>query len=283
MSATAPNMAAAAVDYATRLGWAIFPVHAVRAGRCSCGNSNCKQPGKHPRVAHGLKVASKAEEQIRAWWGRFPDANIAAATGEVSGFSAVDVDPNHGGDDTLSDLERRHDPLPKTARQITGSGGEHILFRHVPGLRNSAGRLGRGLDIRGDGGYIVIPPSLHISGRRYAWNVDYHPLDVSLADVPPWLLAMVQQPPAARGDTRRAPSDRWAGAISKPCAEGRRNDTLARVTGYLLRRYVDPYVVLELARLLEFRTVPATARRCRGSAHRRQHLPGRGKAAGGGL
>ena len=249
--AGSPNMTAAAVGYATRMGWPSFPVHTVGGGgRCSCRKPECKNPGKHPRVYHGLKEATKEVEQIQAWWRRWPDMNIGVATGEVSGFFAVDVDPGHGGDDALRDLEKQHGELPATVRQITGSGGEHILFRHAPGLRNSASRIGAGLDIRGDGGYIIVPPSVHVSGRRYVWEVDHHPLDVPIAEAPTWLIAQAQgTDPDINGTATTTPSDRWIQAISTTCSEGRRNDTLARLAGHLLRRYVDPYVVLELARL----------------------------------
>jgi hypothetical protein len=245
----APNMAVAGLDYATR-GWSVFPVHGITAGRCCCGNPACGSPGKHPRVGRGLTEASKAPEQIRAWWGRWPTANIAVATGQTSGFFVLDVDPGHGGDESLQALEAEHGRLPHTVRSLTGGGGEHILFEHVPGLRNSAGRIAPGIDVRGDGGYVVAPPSMHISGRRYAWNVDHHPLDVPIAQAPSWLIGLTQQPGTNSGETTSpARSERWIQAISQNCCESRRNDTLARLAGHLLRRYVDPYVVLELARL----------------------------------
>jgi hypothetical protein len=226
------------------------PVNAVSAGRCTCGNPACRNPGKHPRVAKGFKEASKDRGQLEAWWRWWPDMNIGIATGETSGFFVLDVDPGHGGDDALRELERENGELPTTARQITGSGGEHILFRHIAGLRNSAAKVGLGLDIRGEGGYIIVPPSIHASGRRYAWDVDHHPLDVPIAEAPPWLVALAKETDCNRDSAGVAsPSERWAQALSMPCSEGARNDTLARLTGYLLRRYVDPYVVLELVRL----------------------------------
>jgi len=244
---SAPSMAAAAVAYAARLTWRVFPVHTVAGGRCSCRNLECKHAGKHPRIAHGLRAAIKDEEQIRGWWRWWPDMNIGIATGEASGFFALDVDPDHGGDDTPRELENQHGALPATVRQITGSGGEHILFRHVAGLRNSAGRRGPGLDIRSDGGYVVVPPSAHVSGRRYAWSVDHHPLEARIAEAPPWVLALLT---AAGQQTAPSASvrERWIEALSAPCNEGERNDTLARLAGHLLCRYIDPYVVLEIAR-----------------------------------
>ena len=134
-------------------------------------------------------------------------------------------------------------------RQLTGGGGEHVLFRNVPGLKNSAGRIAEGLDVRSDGGYIVVAPSIHASGRRYTWSVDHHPSDVVVAEAPAWLIGLARGPVAGNGTLAARPAQRWVEALSQPCPEGRRNGTLARLTGYLLRRYVDPYVVLELIRL----------------------------------
>jgi len=216
-SSEAPNMAVAALDYATR-GWSVFPVHGISAGRCCCGNPACGSPGKHPRVGRGLTEASKAPEQIRAWWGRWPTANIAVATGQISGFFVLDVDPGHGGDESLQALEAERGRLPHTVRSLTGGGGEHILFEHVLGLRNSAGRVAPGIDVRGDGGYVVAPPSMHISGHRYAWNVDHHPLDVPIAEAPSWLIALAQVPAVNSLD---APSAAPPSGISTPIARPR--------------------------------------------------------------
>lgn len=159
----------AALTYASR-GWAVFPVHTWIRGRCSCGDAECDRPAKHPWTNHGLKDASKEPETIRAWWVRSPDANVAIATGEVSGIIAIDVDPRHGGDASLEAWERAHGPMPLTIESETGGGGRHLLFRH-PGYRvRNRINVVAGIDVRGDGGYIVAPPSLHPSGRRYRWT-----------------------------------------------------------------------------------------------------------------
>jgi hypothetical protein len=231
-----PHLGRAARAYAARLQWSVFPLRACE---------------KIPATAHGLKDASRDTHQIRQWWSQMPDANIGIATGEVSGFFAFDIDPAHGGDEELRALERQHGELPVTVRQLTGGGGEHVLFRHVLGLRNSAGKLGPGLDIRADGGYIVAAPSLHPNRRRYAWSVDGHPLEVPIAEAPPWLIERARGPEAGnpQGDgllVARSPED-WVEALAQPCPEGRRNDTLTRLVGHLLRHYVDPFVVLAIA------------------------------------
>jgi len=245
----APNMLKAAGAYASRLNWPVIPVYSIIGRGCSCGVADCSSPGKHPRTRHGLHDATKDAAQIGKWWRRGQETNIAIPTGEASGFFALDVDPRHGGHEALQELERRHGALPHTARQITGSGGEHVLFRHVPGVRNSVGKLGPGLDIRAEGGFIVVAPSLHLSGRRYAWSVDHHPIETAVAVAPQWLLGLICEPAGLPHGHTPAPTEEWIDALSQPCEEGRRNATLTRISGYLLRHYVAPFAVLELVRL----------------------------------
>lgn len=235
------------------LGMAVLPVHApVVSGDmtgCSCGKTNCRQPAKHPvarLVPHGLKNASKEIATIEPWFseGR---CNIGIATGATSGIVVLDIDSRHDGYETLAKLEERHGTLPATWRFLTGGGGEHILFRH-PGdkrIANSAGTLGHGIDVRGDGGYIVAPPSRHICGRCYAISVDHHPDDVPLTDLPRWLSELLIGPTGGKNSARSKRRD-WRAHVAGRHAEGQRNDALARLAGHLLRARVDPRVCLSL-------------------------------------
>jgi putative DNA primase/helicase len=160
----------------------------------------------------------------------------------LSGIFVLDVDPRHGGREALHDLEKEYGALPLTWHFLTSGGGEHIVFRYPADMRigNSAGRLGQGLDTRGEGGFIVAPPSMHASGRAYAFSVDHHPADVPLADMPEWLLVRLQTAQVSGVASGLPPTH--------DAPEGRRNQMLAALAGHLLRRYVDPYAVLELAR-----------------------------------
>lgn len=180
--------------YLTRHGAKVFPLHGMRedsTGRliCTCGNAGCTDAGKHPMAKlapRGLTNATQHEHIVRHWFTVAPFANIGLATGPSV---VLDVDPRHGGDASLDALEAEHGPLPATTRALTGGGGQHIFFRPPAGveIRNSAGDnggLAPGLDVRGTGGYIVAPPSLHASGRSYAWSVDHHPDDVPPAPMP---------------------------------------------------------------------------------------------------
>ncbi len=146
-------------------------------------------------MPQGVKNATTDQKQVMDWWRRYPSFNIGVTTGTII---VLDVDPRHRGFESLAALETEHDILPTTWTVRTGSDGRHYYFAAPPGvtIRNSAGRLGPGLDVRGAGGYIVAPISMHITGNCYAWIDD--PDAVPLAPLPQWLaIALVPPPPKA--------------------------------------------------------------------------------------
>lgn len=154
-----PVLLTAALWYATRKK-PVFPLHSVdEAGRCSCGGKPGCKPGKHPRIRNGHHGASTDPNRIRSWWSQWPDANIGIPTGESSGLLVLDIDDH--GSASLEALEAKHGQLPETLTVGTGGGGRHIYFRYRTGsdIRNSTGKVGSGLDVRGEGGYVVAPPS----------------------------------------------------------------------------------------------------------------------------
>lgn len=235
-----------------RLGLAVLPLHhpVQHNGRlrCSCGKQDCTSPAKHPfarLVANGLLDASKDPSVVDRWF-REAKLNLGIATGAASGIIVLDIDPRHGGDDALRALEQQHEMLPPTWRFLTGGGGEHILFRHPGGVvPNSASKLGPGLDVRGDGGYIVAPPSRHICGRLYAISVDHHPDDVGLAECPAWLLDLNGASTPGKKAAAK-PARHWRAVVTREASEGERNRTLASLAGHLLRNRIDPWVTLDL-------------------------------------
>ncbi len=154
------------------LGWRVFPLHSMRDGACSCGDAACPSPAKHPRTRRGCKDATTDERRIRAWWRQWPDANVAVATGRDSGLMVIDVDPRHNGDDTWDALQHEL-AVPPTWEVRTGGGGLHAYFGYPAGAAITIGAavLGPGVDHRGDGGYVVAPPSNHASGNAYFWDV----------------------------------------------------------------------------------------------------------------
>ena len=172
---------------------AVFPVHFVYDdGTCSCESLGCKRIGKHPMTDHGLKDASFDEATVRRWWEGEPDANIGVRTGEESGIVVIDVDPRHGGDVSFEALLAQHGPLPVTPRVRTGGGGWHILFAHPGGGLRVGNRQNvvPGVDVRGDGGYVIGAGSNHVHGD-YLLEAGLGLHDVPLAQMPLWLLDLI--------------------------------------------------------------------------------------------
>jgi hypothetical protein len=226
----------AALAYARR-GWPVFPLHSAQEGQCSCRRSGCSSIGKHPRTAHGLKDATVDDACIRAWWAQWPDANVGIVTGSPSRLVVLDVDPRHGGDESLTELERQHGKLPETVESLTGGGGRHLLFQHPGGLITSK-PLASGLDIKADGGYIVAPPSSHASGEPYRWEISSHPEDMPLAALPSWLAEFTAQPIRSGPSTQGADREE-----SKTIRQGERNTTLTRLAGAMRRQGTNEEVI----------------------------------------
>lgn len=223
----------AALGYAAR-GWLVVPIHNPKLGVCSCRKKDCSSLGKHPRTEHGLKDGSKDSKQIERWWEKWPDANVGILTGQESGLVVLDIDGTDGKA-SLQALTAAHGSLPKTLCAKTGRKGTdgkrkgaHYYYRAPAGvpIRNSAGILGKGLDIRADGGYVLAPPSVHPSGLLYEWQAREQPL----AEVPPWMLAKLTgaKPAPAAPEAQRAQGE--------VIAEGGRNAALASLAGSMRRR-----------------------------------------------
>jgi hypothetical protein len=224
----ATSMRAAALAYLAR-DWSIIPI---------------EPRGKRPVVPwleYQRRRAAPAE--VEGWFERWPDANVGIVTGALSGLVVLDVDVRHGGDDSLAGLERTQGRLAPTVEARTGGGGRHLYFAHPGGTVPNRVALVPGIDLRGDGGCVVAPPSLHASGRRYAWVKGRAPGETALAALPPWILA----PPGreereARGHTLT----HWRALVHQGVDAGARNATLASLAGHLLWHQVDPDVVAEL-------------------------------------
>jgi hypothetical protein len=238
-------------------------VHSPAAGpgACSCGHADCSSAAKHPRINGGLNAATTDAKQIAAWWSRWPRSNVGLRTGAPSGLVVVDIDPDHGGADSLEQLLDRHGALPDGRTVQTGSGGTHLYYRH-PGhaVANSAGKLGDGIDIRGDGGYVIAPPSRHRNGQLY--SVTRHGGEIP--ELPAWMeAALRRQATVARSTCAADPKDATAWGRAALAGEverlrhaqpGARNDTLNRVAfrlgqiinrGALDEHEVEPLLIQE--------------------------------------
>lgn len=214
-----------AVEYAAR-GWKVFPLHSMKGGTCSCGNESCSSAAKHPHIKEWQNSCTCDSEEIRGWWRKWPDANIGLATGAASGFFVLDIDPRHGGKESFQELVKRNGALPKTLASSTGGGGYHFFFKE-PDIRiSNRTNVLPGLDVRGDGGYIVAPPSSHKSGQRYSWLRGFE--DSSIIDAPEWMLNLFT------GKTFSLKSDGLTKANT--VSEGGRNNFLTREAGKLRRQ-----------------------------------------------
>lgn len=236
------KMLKAALEYAME-GWAVIPLHTPTPyGKCSCKNPNCKNQGKHPRIRNWQNNGSTSPDQIRKWWKQWPDANIGLVTGEQNQIFVLDVDPGHGGDVSLDRLTDEHGDLPETPRQQTGSGGEHYVFQLPKGvkIRNKVELNGLpGLDVRGNGGMIVVEPSRSVKGS-YEWYIEEELTTVAPAPAPEWLVKLVSQ-----GDRQKRQE---AGRLPEKIKEGARRNALVSLAGTLRRRGVHPDAILESLR-----------------------------------
>jgi hypothetical protein len=231
-----------------RRGFRVFPCYSAPGGTCTCGKKMCsRSAGKHPHTKHGAQDAVADEYQVRDWARLWPFCNWGVACGPESGVWVLDVDGDVGRK-SLANLEEQYGTLPKTLRSRTGrtDGGEHVWFKYAEGLvvHNSANKLPAGLHVRGKGGYVIAPPSVHQSGRCYEW-LDF---DTPIASAPAWLLRMVTAP--VPRTTTTTPSE--IGLLLEPG----RNDGLFRYGCALRRRGAT---VAEIERCL----LDANARRCR--------------------
>ncbi len=183
-----------ALDYIDR-GFRVFPLHSMRGAHCSCGKADCSA-GKHPRNPGGFLNASDDPAQIIEWWTRWPSANIGAPTGDGMGLWVLDIDPDKGGRASLAELEAKYGAIPPTIEAFTGGGGTHFYFAHAEGagIRNRTA-IAPGIDVRGTGGYIILPPSNHVAGYRYRWVRHFDTCEA--ADAPDWLLSLVIERRAA--------------------------------------------------------------------------------------
>lgn len=229
-------------------GIPVFPLHEVYDGICTCTctrkrcsgdkhgcGASCANKGKHPRwhrddLPNGVESATVNFSQIRRWWMRWSTANVGGAMGGAMQLVALDFDPRHGGDLSLNDLLEAHgDGWLQTLTFKTGSGGFHFVFQYPASqvLRNSAGEVGPGVDTRGEGGYIVLPPSIHSSGNLYEmYRV------VPVIPAPEWLLEVFRpKPETARLINFQAtrPASFMPSVSARHFGVGERNDGLRDV------------------------------------------------------
>jgi hypothetical protein len=240
----------AALRYAQELGWPVFPLHTASGGRCSCGKSlvgdgRCSSPGKHPRTATGFKAATTDPDQIAAWWGQWPDANIGIPTGAASGIVVLDIDGKRGAEA----IRERGGLGLRTPHQRTGRGEQYVFWRPNVGDFPNFTKALPDIDGRGDGGYIVAAPSLHSTGKNYAWLTD--PFGTEPTEAPGWVYDLFLEAAAKSGSTKTRASiapitageaaafddlelPEWQRYWVRGAGEGERNTAVTRIAGHFI-------------------------------------------------
>lgn len=191
----------------TKHGWSIIPVG----------------ENKKPLINwNEYQQRQATEQEIRRWFSSWPKANIGVVTGKLSNLLVLDLDAKHN-------RSSKEFQIPVTICSNTGGGGEHIFFQYPSfEVRNSAGViLGLGVDIRGEGGYVVLPPSLHQSGKYYEWRESCSPFDLEPAEIPEWLKDNLQE-------TTKNSNDRLYQKDLQSVVEGTRNETAVSVAGKII-------------------------------------------------
>jgi hypothetical protein len=215
------------------LGFPVVPMHTAQpGGGCTCRDPGCPDAGKHPQLRGWTQLATVDPAVVGEWWRRWPQANLAVATGRR--FDVLDLDGKQGAEALRAALSIAPTEHPGPVAR-TGGGGWHLLYA-TTGLGNRVGLL-PGMDWRGRGGLIVAPPSQHRSGHRYRW---VRPLTATMPEIPAGLRRLLAPPatprttlppaptPAGRrgGYGRAALAREQAAVATAPI--GRRNATLNR-------------------------------------------------------
>lgn len=220
LSAEVKSMKEWALYYA-ELGLAVFPL-AYR--------------NKVPAIEGGCKAATTEKSKIERWWNQNPRYNIGIATGNKSNGLVVidlDVDKNKGidGYEVLRDWQNKHGELPETWQSITGRGGYHYFYKDTITHSNKVG-LYEGVDIRGEGGYIVAPPSVHPNGNTYEWEQE--PKEYEIAQVDDIVNDFF------KGEKQRIDSEHKTNfKVPELIPEGKRVDTIVRLIASLRTKGLD--------------------------------------------
>ena len=222
-----------ALWYAEVLGWAVFPCKPARKDPLfkSAHRPGDRCRGECGQVGHGVYDATTDSTVITAWWTEYPTANIGFAL--PANLVGVDVDGRNNGTETLRELEASYSELPRTVTNLTGSGAGsmHLIFQTDANTQYLRGTLGPGIDLKKQGGYLIVSPSIHpVTLQRYEWESDFSPEDRAPHPLPEWMLAL-----AANGKNE-LPAEN--GVPLDPLAvipEGKREAMLMRIAGAMQR------------------------------------------------
>lgn len=228
-----------ALDY-LKQGWSVIPIHSIKQGRCTCGFSSCGKPGKHPRLKKWTEFQNRLPtvKEVKTWFEQWPDSNIATITGKVSNLVVVDIDD-------IDVYKKIFNASPTGMFSTTGSGGKHLFYEYPDGVDkvpNSVSKLMPEVDVRGDGGYVVLPPSNHASGGFYKWNrtKTAKALSEEALDI---ILNREEEP--EKVSTSKDARKNWIeDTIRNGIKDGSRNDTIAKLAGYYAGKGMDEEITI---------------------------------------
>src|SRR3982750_1277280 len=220
----------------------VFPCHYPEGlNGCSCHDPRCTSQGKHPLTRHGFLDATTDPQQIREWWGQWPEANLAVPTGTLSGLLVVDFDPRAGAPSDRDGCAEVIGRIPDNAAEATSGGnGRHIYFQYNPVLFpwKIPQYIAPGVEVKATGDYVITAPSRHVSGKRYEW--DGIQGKNHLLHLPSPTAVLIEKiNTAARQKTALPAEERIWG-------QGERNNQLTRLAG-AMRRYGTTAAVIETA------------------------------------
>jgi len=240
-----PANAASALYYRAK-GWSVIPL---------------RPRDKRPLVPwEGFQKRIATEQEVRGWFAKEPQANLGIVTGSISGLFVLDLDDRHGGNDSIDKLLDGTRHLPDSPFAFTGGKSvvpsAHLYFKMEGPTPTMPGLL-PGVDLKGEGGYVVAPPSIHPDGGVYEWVVS--PREVELLPAPGWLVAdLIKQrrsSPAVGGGAPHDPS--WvADLLQSGVGEGQRNESATRLAGYFRGRGMDTTTILAVMAPFAARCTP---------------------------
>lgn len=210
----------AATAYTQMLGWHIFPIH---------------YKSKVPVTKNGFKDATNNIEQIKKWWTEYPNANIGLPTGKINDIIVIDVDPRNGGKFSFDRLLDEYEPLPHAVECLTGGNGNHYYFKYDDRINKSTIQGYDGIDIQGNGKYVVLPPSIHPNGRQYHWEESSKPVINQITDIPSWFVKLFEVNTKPDENFKAKPVSEYI-RLLQGVAEGERNNALMSLIGHLLIR-----------------------------------------------
>lgn len=212
------------------LGLSVIPIYGIVDGKCNCNSDPCDSPGKHPRTKWKSRSTKRlSKEQLKTWWKKYPNSNVGIVTGKISGIAVLDIDGEEGVESLRKmGIELKDLPVTPTAR--TGGGGYHFIFKMSSSAKTRAGILPN-VDIRAEGGMIVAPPSLHLSGNNYTWIPQKAFGEVEIAEFD---FSQIKKKKTIKKKRSTDNATKWYEACLSGVGEGTRNDSAARLAGRYL-------------------------------------------------